>query len=166
MQAGKHSLEKSLQTLCLQSNLLSWQWDPASQLIKLWESIHSDACSHQGLRMLGIFLELLTMPQLSLDTNNKLVTSVTLTIHMSAHAQMMLTIFHNFLETLILLIKQSSATALKLQAMLSQPHPENDDQIWEIRHIKPFNLVWINKNRINWKGFILIMNYLFIYRCH
>ena len=76
--------------------------------------------------MLGIFLELLTMPQLSLDTSNKSKTFVTPTIHMSAHAQMMSTIFHNFLETIMPHNKLFSAIALKLQATLSQH--ENDDQ--------------------------------------
>ena len=71
------------------------------------------------------------MPQPSSDISNMSKIFVMPTIHMSAHAQMMLTIFLNFLETIILPNKQSSATALKLQAMLSQPHthPENYDQI-------------------------------------
>jgi len=97
-------------------NSLLWPWDPASQLSKLWESTHSDACSPQDSKTPGTSLEPFTTQLLSSVIKELFNPTWTSTIHTSALAPKMPTTFLNFLETTMQANKPFSATALKLQA--------------------------------------------------
>ena len=124
MPDGKLSSEKSPQMPNSWLNSLLWPWDPASQLSKLWESTHSDACSPQDSKTPGTSLEPFTTQLLSSVIKELFNPTWTSTIHTSALAPKMPTTFLNFLETTMQANKPFSATALKLQAT---PSPEQYD---------------------------------------
>ena len=120
MPDGKLSSEKSPQMLNSWLNSLSWPWDPASQLSKLWESTHSDACSPQDSKTPGTSLEPFTTQLLNSTIKELFKPTWTSTIHTSAPAPKMPTTFLNFSETATQANKPFLATAQKLQAMPSQ----------------------------------------------
>ena len=152
MQDGKLSSEKSHQMLNSWLNSLSWPWDPVSQLSKLWQSTLLDACSPQVSRTPGTFLELFTMLLINSNTKESFSNTSTNTTHTSALAPMMPTTFLSFLETTTPVNKPFSATALKLQAILSL---QNEQQLNESDL----------RNQISFYTSTSALYYLFMHRC-